>query len=125
MSLQTVLRSEVTAWVVGAVGVVVVAILAFSWVGWLGIGLVGLLGLVITIRVTLLGEHAVMDSAFGTGPVGLLAKQMEEQRAQSSPEQKLAIEAERRQRARIIYVANTAFIGMTVLGFGLFVLHQL
>ena len=77
------------------------------------------------IRVTLLGEHAVMDSAFGTGPVGLLAKQMEEQRAQSSPEQKLAIEAERRQRARITYAANTAFIGMTALGFGLFVLHQL
>jgi hypothetical protein len=125
VSLQIVLRSEVTAWVVGAVGVAVVATLAFSWLGWLGIGLVGLLGLVITVRITLLGEHAVMDSGFGTGPVGLLAKQMEEQRMQSSPEQKAAIAAERAQRKRLIYTINTGFIGMTALGFGLFALHQL
>lgn len=125
MSLRTLLRSEVTAWLVGTVGVAVVAALAFSWVGWLGIGLVGLLGLVVTIRVALLGEHAVMDSGFGSGPVGLLARQMEVQGAQSSPEQKAAIAAERAQRARRIYAINTGFIGMTALGFGLFVLHQL
>ena len=125
MLLQTLLRSEATAWVMGAVAVAVVAVLAFSWVGWLGIGLVGLIGLVITTRLTLHGGHAVPDSGFGTGPVGLLARQIEAQSAQSSPEQKAAAEAERARRARITYATNTAFIGMMALGFGLFVLHQL
>ena len=126
MLLQTLLRSEATAWVMGGVAVAVVAVLAFSWLGWLGIGLVGLIGLVITTRLSLHGGHAVPDSGFGSGPVGLLAKQIEAQSAQSSsPEQKAAAKAERARRARITYATNTAFIGMMALGLGLFVLHQL
>jgi len=123
--LEQFLRSELAAWVIGAVALAVVTVFAFSWVGWLGFGLVGLVGLVTSTRLDLHGGGAVPDSGFGSGPVALYARQLEMQRALSSPEQKLAAEAERQKRDRTLYLMNTVFIPMTVMGLVLFFRYQL
>ena len=125
MKLSRLLGSDRAAWVLGAGALSALSALAYWQVGWLGIGLLGLIGLVITTRIDLHGGHAVADSGHGTGAVGLLAKQIEAQKAHTSPEQRMAEAAERAKRSRGLYILNTVLIGMTVFGLGLFVLHQL
>jgi len=117
-------RAEYVAWSLGAVVVLTVAGAAYSYVGWLGIGLVGLAGLLISTRLSLHGGHAVADSGFGSGAVGMYAKQIKESRSHTSPEARMAADEERAKRSKTLFLINTAFIGMIALGFGGFFLHQ-
>jgi hypothetical protein len=121
---NTILRSEATAWLLGAAALGGLGALAYWQVGWLGIGLLGLVGLVVSTRIDLHGGLAVTESGAGSGDVPMYAKQLEVRKSESSPEQKMAAAAEQAERARVLYLINTVFIGMTALGFGLFVLHQ-
>lgn len=125
MKLSTILRSERAAWILGAVVVGILSAGAYWLVGWLGIGLIGLIGLTVSNRVDLQSGHGVIDSGFGGDSVRLYAKQLAAQAHGTSPEQKMAAAAEHDQRSRTLYRINTAFIALTVLAFGFFVLHQL
>ena len=126
MSSNSVLRSEATAWLAGAVLLVGFSAYVYSLIGWIGVGVIGLLGLVISTTVALHGGHAVTGSGYGSGDAHMYAKQLEEARkSQSSPEQKMAAAAGRAKRSRTLYLINTVFIGMMTLGFGLFTLYEL
>ena len=114
-------------WIAIALGLAVALALAwllFGFVGWLGVGLVGLSGLVIASRVALDDGRAAPDSDFGSTGVGIVARQMEEERRVPS-EQRAARWAEQEKRSAIVYFANTIGIALAVLGFALFVAHQL
>ena len=117
-------ESESLAWVLGTIATAALATFAFSYAGWLGIGLVGMAGLVVTTRLDLFDGHAVPEIGHGRNPVTLYAQQLERQRAQGSPEQKMAAAAQRVKRKRTLYAVNTGLIAMTAFGFGLFFLHQ-
>ena len=61
-----------------------------------------------------------------SGFKSMYARQLEEERRSiSSPEQKMAAEADRGRRSRVLYVINSIFIAMAVLGFWMFVQHDL
>lgn len=125
MSTNSVLRSESTAWLVGAVLLVGFSAYVYSLIGWIGVGVIGLLGLVISTTVALHGGHAVTGSGFGSDDVAMYARQLEAGKSQSSPEQKMAAAAGKTKRARALYLINSVFIGMMALGFGLFILYEL
>jgi hypothetical protein len=114
-------------WIAIALGLAVAVSLAwfmFGLVGWLGVGLVGLIGLVISSRVALDDGRAVPDSDFGSTGVGIVARQIEEEH-RIPPEQRAAHWAEQEKRSAIVYFVNTIGIALAVLGFTLFVVHQL
>ena len=126
MSTNTILRSETTAYVLGAVLLGGASGVAYALAGWFGIGIIGLIGLLISTSIALHGGHAVTDSGVGSGDVPMYARQLEEARkSQSSPEQKMAAEAVQAKRSRVLYLINSVFIVMAALGFGLFIRHQL
>ncbi len=125
MDVRDLLRSEAVAWAGGAAAILAVAGAVHAYVGWLGIGLVGLVGMVVSTRLSLHGGHAVADSDHGTGAVGMLAKQVDEKRSHIRPEEKMAAQAEKERGSRVLFLINTAFIGMMALGFGLFLLHRI
>jgi hypothetical protein len=114
-------------WIVIALGLVVALALAwflFGHVGWLGVGLVGLIGPVISSQVALHGGRAVPDSDFGSTDVGIVARQIEEEH-RLPPDQRAARWAEQQKRSAVLYFVNTIGIALAVLGFTLFVVHQL
>jgi len=126
MSIGTILKSEKTAWLLGAFLLSGLSALAYSLIGWLGIGIIGLVGLVISTNIALHGGHALADSGFGSGDVPMYARQLTEaQESRSSPEQKMAAAAERARRSRFLGLVNSVFIGMAVAGFWFFFRHQL
>ena len=125
MKLSTDLQSELATWILGATVVGALSAGAYGLVGWLGVGLLGLFGLFVSVQVDLHSGHAVIHSGHGSSAVRMYAKQREAQASQSSPEQKMAVAAEREKRSRTLYLINTVFIAMTGFGFGLFVFHQL
>lgn len=111
-------------WIVIALGLVVALALAwflFGHVGWLGVGLVGLIGPMISSQVALHGGRAVPDSDFGSTDVGIVARQIEEEH-RLPPDQRAARWAK---RSAVLYFVNTIGIALAVLGFTLFVVHQL
>jgi hypothetical protein len=122
MSISTVLKSESTAWLLGAIVVVGSSAVAYIQVGWLGIGIIGLIGLVISINISLHGDQAMSASGgHGSGDVPMIARQLEEsRRSQSSPEQKKAVAAARAKRSKTLYVTKLIFLGMALSGFWLF-----
>jgi hypothetical protein len=102
-------------WIAIALGLAVALALAwffFGHVGWLGVGLVGLIGPGISSQVALHGGRAVPDSDFGSTDVGIVARQA-------------ARWAEQQKRSAVLYFVNTIGIALAVLGFTLFVVHQL
>ena len=114
-------------WIAIALGLAVALALAwvlFGHVGWLGVGLVGLIGLMISSQVTLHGGRAVPDSDFGSTGVGIVARQMEEEH-RLPPDQRASRWAEQEKRSAVLYFVNTIGIALAVLGFTLFVVHQL
>jgi hypothetical protein len=114
-------------WIVIALGLVVALALAwflFGHVGWLGVGLVGLIGPMISSQVALHGGRAVPDSDFGSTDVGIVARQIEEEH-RLPPDQRAARWAEQQKRSAVLYFVNTIGIALAVLGFTLFVVHQL
>jgi hypothetical protein len=117
-------RGESIAIALGLAVAVALAWVLFGIVGWLGVGLVGLIGLVITSRVALDDGRAVPDCEFGSTGVGIVARQMEEEH-RLPPDQRPARWAEQEKRSAIIYFVNTIGIALAVLGFALFVVHQL
>lgn len=126
MSIKSFLKSEMAAWLLGAVLLSGLSALAYSLVGWLGIGIVGLLGLVISTNIDLYGGNAVVDSGFGSGDVPMYARQLGEARkSQSSPEQKKATAAEQAKRSRTLGLMNLVFIAMSVVGIWIFIRHQI
>lgn len=126
MSIKSFLKSEMTAWLLGAILLSGLGALAYSMVGWLGIGIIGLLGLAISTNIDLHSGNAMADSGFGSGDVPMYARQLEEARnSQSSPEQKKSAAAEQARRSRTLGLMNLVFIAMSVVGFWLFVRHQL
>lgn len=126
MSISTVLRSHTTAWLLGGALLAGASVFAHWLVGWIGIGTIGLLGLVISTNIALYGGYAMADSGFGTGDLLMYARQLEASRkSQSSPEQKMAAEAVRRERSRVLYLINSIFIAMATLGFWMFIQHEL
>ena len=125
MKYLSLLKSESLAWALGIIVAVALATFAFSYVGWLGVGLVGMAGLVITTRLDLFGGHAMPEIGPGHNPVTRYAQQLERERTQSSPEQKMAAAAQRVKHKRILYAVNTGLIAMTAFGLGLFFLHQI
>lgn len=126
MSIGTALRSETTAWFLGAVVVCGLSAVAFSLVGWIGTGIIGLIGLVISANITLSSGNALAAGELGSADVSMYARQLDEaRRSQSSPEQKMAAMAAQARRSKVLYLINSVFIAITALGFGLFALHQL
>jgi len=117
-------RREWTAIALGLVVALALAWLLFGLVGWLGVGLVGLIGLMIASRVALDDGRAVPDADFGSTGVGIVARQMEEER-RIPPERRPARWAEQEQRSAIVYFVNTIGIALAGLGLALFVVHQL
>jgi hypothetical protein len=114
-------------WITIALGLVVALALAwflFGHVGWLFVGLVGLIGPMISSQVALHGGRAVPDSDFGSTDVGIVARQIEEEH-RLPPDQRAARWAEQQKRSAVLYFVNTIGIALAVLGFSLFVLHQL
>jgi hypothetical protein len=114
-------------WIAIALGLAVALALAwflFGHVGWLGVGLVGLIGPGISSQVALHGGRAVPDSDFGSTDVGIVARQIEEEH-RLPPDQRAARWAEQQKRSAVLYFVNTIGIALAVLGFTLFVLHQL
>lgn len=125
MRLMRILQSEKTAWIAGATAVAILAAAAYGLVGWLGVGLLGLIGLSVSNQVDLQGGHAVADFDHGGAAVTGYARQLDEASAAAlSPEQKLAAAAEREKRSNTVYLANTVFIALIALGFGLFAIHE-
>ncbi len=124
MDFRGLMHSDLLAWGVGAFAVLVLTVVAFLYVGWLGVGLIGLVGLLISTRVDLWGGHAVADSGEGSGAVNMYAQQIEaaKQRARSEG---MAGEEKKTERSRVVYLVNTMFIAMIVLGFGFFFLYQI
>lgn len=112
--------SETTAYVAGGAVVLCAAALAFSIVGWLGFGMVGLIGLLISTRLALHDGHAVQDSDYGTGAVPNLARQVAEINGRGSKEERWADQAKKTHRSRALYILNSVFIAMIIMGFGLF-----
>lgn len=102
----------------------VAAVVSFSYVGWLGVGLLGLIGLLVSLRLDLHGGHAVPDTDEGTTAVGLYARQLEE-KARSSPDQRLADRVRRAEREQLLYVINTICMALIVFGFYMFIRFQL
>ena len=126
MSIKSFLKSEMTIWLLGAILLSGLSAFAYSMVGWLGIGIIGLMGLVISTTIDLHSGNAMADSGFGSGDVPMYARQLEEARnSQSSPEQKKAAAAEQAKRSRTLGLLNLVFIAMSVVGFWIFVRHQL
>jgi len=126
LSIRGHLKSEKAAWLLGAFMLSGSCAIAYALIGWLGIGIAGLLGMLVATNIALRDGHAVADGGFGSGDVPMYARQLREaQEAQSSPEQKMAAAAERRRRARTLSLVNSVFIAMAVLGFWMFLRHQL
>lgn len=123
MSAISALRLLV--WLLIAAFVGGLSVLAYFLFGWIGVGGIGLFGLVISTNISLTKGHAVTGSGLGSGDVTMYARQLDAQESQSSAEQKMAASAEQVRQTRLRYLINSVFIAMTVLGFGLFVLHQL
>ena len=124
--MSTNLKSDRTAWLLGAMLLGGLSAFAYALVGWIGIGTIGLLGLMISTKLDMHGTHVVTDIGFGSGDTAMYAKQLEEARkSQISPEQKLAAAAVQAKLSRTLYLINSAFIAMMALGFGFFILHQL
>jgi len=63
MSISAFLKSESTAWLLGAFVVVGSSAIAYIQVGWLGIGIIGLFRLVISVNVSLHGDQAMSAMA--------------------------------------------------------------
>ena len=61
---------------------------------------------------------------FGSTGVGIVARQIEEEH-RLPPDQRAARRAEQEKRSAVLYFANTIGIALAVLGFTLFVVHQL
>lgn len=116
-------RLAVGAAIIGFVIAGVLVIALFQFVGWLAVGLIGLLVLFASVWLDMLGGHAHSDFQPGGEAVQLLARQMAE-RDRASPEQRLAMAAERESRRRLVYIARTVGIALTATGFGMFLLHQ-
>lgn len=116
-------RLSVGAAIIGFViaGLLVIALIQF--VGWLAIGVIGLLVLLASVWLDMLGGYALADFSPGGEAVRLLARQMAE-RDRASPEQKLAMAAERESRRRQHYIARTVGVALTAAGIGMFLLHQ-
>ena len=111
----------VLLWIVVAI---VAAVVSFTYIGWLGIGLLGVIGLLVTTRLDLHGGLAVPDTGQGTTAVDLYARQLKEQ-AQLPPDQKIADEARRAARSKLLYIINTVCMCMILIGFYMFVRYQL
>ena len=126
MSISEFLKSDSTAWLLGAFVVVGSSAIVYIQVGWLGIGIIGLIGLVISVNISLHGDQAMSASGgHGSGDVPMIARQLEEaRRSQSSPEQKMAAAAARAKRSKKLYVIKLFFLGMTLSGFWLFSRYQ-
>jgi hypothetical protein len=126
MSISEFLKSESTAWLLGAFVVVGSSALVYIQVGWLGIGIIGLIGLMISVNISLHGDQAMSaGGGHGSGDVPMIARQLEEaRRSQSSPEQKMAAAVARARRSKKLYVIKLFFLGMALSGFWLFSRYQ-
>lgn len=127
MSVRSVLKSEAAAWVLGGALLAGVIASAYWLVGWLGVATVGLFGLLVSTTIALNNGRAVADSGYiGSGDVSTYTRQIERARQlQSAPEQKMAADAERMKRSRVLYLINSVFIGMAVTGIWMFLRHEL
>jgi hypothetical protein len=77
-----------------------------------------------TFVVALHGGRAVPDSDFGSTDVGIVGRQIEEEH-RLPPDQRATRWAEQQKRSAVLYFVNTIGIALAVLGFTLFVVHQL
>ena len=118
-AIKAVLMSKQLSWILGFILVSGAAVLAYSFVGWLGIGLIGIFGLYITQQLELNGEEGTSGDDFGTISVRILARR---QKAQSnmSPEEKQAFDAKEQERKKTVYLINTYWFAMAILGFWMF-----
>ena len=126
MSIGTVLKSQKTTWLAGALAVLAATVLGFWLAGWFGIGTVGVFGLLISASVAFGSGRADVGDYINIADASRYTKGVaEERRAQASPEQKMAAEAARKERSRVVYLINTVFIALTALGFWMFIQHDL
>lgn len=113
-------------WAFGVV-LALIAVYAIGYgtrLGWLGVGLTGLAVLSISNWVDLDAEHPISLYPHGTSEMNLAARQMSE-RARASPEERLALNAAREKRRRILGVVRGIGLVLAIVGFGLFVKQQL
>ena len=97
----------------------IVAMLLFAYVGWFGLGPPG------SFRARRFGAYGTLprpcrrhrrhDGAPGPGAAA----------SDDSPEARMRAAANRSKRSGILYLVNTVCIALVIVGFGMFVLHQL
>jgi len=126
MSITTILKSQTTVWLAGALVVLGASALGFWLAGWFGIGTVGVFGLLNSASVAFGSGRADVGEYINIADASRYTKGVaEERRSQTSPEQKMAAEAARKERSRIVYLINSVFIALTALGFWMFIQHDL
>ncbi len=125
MDLREILRSPKLAIVVGVFVVLIVSVNAYAYLGWLGIGFTGIMGLLISVRLDLHDGHAVADINHGIPAASMYAKQIEEERSHSKPEERVATKEKKSKRSLLLFYINIFFVGLAAIGFGLFYLYQI
>ena len=114
-------------WWVFGVALAIIAIYAIGYgtrLGWLGVGLIGLAILLISNQVELGADHPFSLDSHGSTEISLVARQIGAG-LRSSPEERLAREAERTKRRRILKMVRGVGLVLTIVGFALFVKQQL
>ena len=114
-------------WASFGVALALLAVYAIGYgtrLGWLGVGLIGLAVLLISNWVDLDADHPISLHPHGTSDIKLAARQMSE-RSRASPEERLALNAAREKRRRILSIVRGIGLVLTIVGFGLFVKQQL
>ena len=126
MSISTLLKSRKTGWLAGALFVCGASAFGFWLAGWFGIGLVGVFGLLISLTTAFSSGRADIGEYIDSGDASRYTRGVaEERKSQATPDGKMAAEAARGERSRVVYVINTVFIAMIALGFWMFMQHDL
>jgi hypothetical protein len=92
-------------------------------VGWLGVTIIGVGTLYVAYRWSLDETNAVPSYASGRNP--LYKAQYDRQFGRFSPEQKASDRAKSAEFNRDLYLTRTIGLALSVLGLGMFIVHQL
>jgi len=119
---MSILRSQLTAYVVLGCLVVVLMYFGFRTYGWLGICLVGIAGLFISLRAEFFDAHGDPHERNGGFVVTMYARQLED-RARETAEGAMKRLAEEAKRNVFFRAINSIFGAIAIAGGTLHFLH--
>lgn len=121
-TLMSILRSQMTAYVVLGCFVVVLMVFGFRTYGWLGVGLVGITGLFISLRAEVFDAYGDPHERNGGFVVTMYARQLEDRERETAEGamKRLAEEARRHVFFRVI---NSVFGAIAIAGGTLHFIH--